>query len=224
MTSSYYPAPAQARTSWRDSSFIRIAGSAVSWFVFSLSFILLFQVSTSVLALGGYCASGGAYEIAVQCPDSVSFFAPLSVFMGLAGVFLGVYLSQGFGTPLQTWAWPILFCGLGSAFLYAFFASGDLTGLIIGAMFEVMGVIPLIIEFRGSWQRPFLGIRNLGGNRFYEGERARRSMLSPGTPNPEGSLPATAGDWLLAVVITVVSAFLGYWVAGLWFAAVVAAG
>ena len=122
MTSSYYPAP--PRTNWRDSPLVRIAGSAVSWFVFALSFTLLFQVSTSVLALGGYCASGGAYEIAVQCPDAVSFFAPLSIFMGLAGVFLGVYLSQGFGTPLQTWAWPILFCGLGGAFLFGFFVAG----------------------------------------------------------------------------------------------------
>ena len=220
MTSSYYPAP--ARTNWRDSPLVRVAGSAIGWFVFVLSFTLLFQVSFSVMALGGSCASGGPYEIAVECPESVALFAPLSIFMGLAGVFIGIFLSQGFGTPLQTWAWPILFCGLGAAFLYAFFAAGDPVGLIIGIMFEIMGLVPLLIEFRGSWQRPFLGIRNVVGNRFYEGERARRSMLSPGTPNPEGSLPATAGDWLLVVVVTAVSAFLGYWVGGLWFASVAA--
>lgn len=220
MTSSYYPAP--PRTSWRDSSFVRVAGSALGWFVFVLSFTLLFQVSFSVMALGGSCASGGPYEIAVECPDAVALFAPVSIFMGLAGVFAGLYLSQGFGTPLQTWAWPILFCGLGAAFLYAFFASGDPVGLIIGLMFEIMGVVPLIIEFRGSLQRVFIGIRTAAGNRFYEGPRARRSMLSPGEPNPEGSAPPTAGDVLLALAIAIGAGVLGYFVAGLWFASVAA--
>ena len=222
MTSSYYPtAP---RTTRRDSALVRVGGSALGWFVFVLSFTLLFQVSFSVMALGGSCASGGPYEIAVECPDSVALFAPLSIFMGLAGVFVGIFLAQGFGTPLQAWAWPILFCGLGAAFLTVFFTSGDPVGLIIGAMFEIMGVVPLILEFRGSPQRVFLGTRSSRGTRFYEGERARRSMLSPGTPNPEGALPPTAGDWLLAVVVTVVAGLLGYWVASLWFAAVAAAG
>lgn len=220
MTSSYYPAP--PRTSWRDSPLLRVAGSAASWFVFALSFTLLFQVSFSVMALGGSCASGGPYEIAVECPDAVAMFAPLSIFMGLAAVGIGMFFARGFGTPLTTWAWPILFCGLGGAFLYEFFGTGDPVGLIIGAMFEIMGVIPLILEFRGSPQRVLLGLRNASGARFYEGERARRSILSPGTPNPEGAVPPTAGDWLLALAITAVFAFLGYWVAGLWFAGVAA--
>ena len=47
-------------------------------------------------------------------------------------------------------------------------------------------------------------------------------MLSPGTPNPDGAVPATAGDWLLAVGVAAVAGFLGYWVAGIWFAAVAA--
>jgi hypothetical protein len=172
------------------------------------------------MALGGSCASGGPYEIAVECPDAVNLFAPLSIFMGLAAVALGAFLSRGFGTPLTTWAWPILFCGLGSAFLVEFVATGDPVGLIIGGMFELMGAIPLILEVRASPQRVLLGQRSATGAQFYEGERARRSLLAPRAPNPEGARRAGFGDWLLALAITVVFSLLGYWVAGTWFASV----
>jgi len=218
MTSSYYPAA--PTVSWRDSALVRVGASAASWFLFALSFTLLFQVTFSVMALGGSCASGGPYDIAVQCPDAVAMFAPLSIFIGLFAVGIGGALARGFGTPLTTWAWPILFCGLGSAFLVVFFATGDPVGLIIGGMFEIMGAIPLILEIRASPQRVLLGQRSANGAQFFEGDRARRSMLSPTTPNPEGSVPATAANWLLALVITIAFAALGYWVAGTWFAAV----
>lgn len=220
MTSSYYPAtPA---LSWRDAAATRILGSAVSWFGFALSFTLLFQVSLSVMAIGGSCASGGPYEIAVECPDSVAVFAPVSIFMGLFAVAIGAFFARGFGTPLTTWAWPILFCGLGGVFLLAFFSSGDPVGLIIGGLFELMGIAPLIIEFRGSLQRVLLGQRAANGAQFYEGERARRSLMSPRAPNPDGAIRPTIGHWLLALAVTIGSVFLGYWVAGIWFAAVAA--
>ncbi|MCU1409616.1 MAG: hypothetical protein JWR04_323 [Rhodoglobus sp.] len=222
MTSSYYSAiPA---LSWRDSAVLRVAGSAVSWFLFALAFTLLFQVSFSVMALGGSCASGGPYEIAVECPDAVAAFAPGSIFMGLAAVGIGMFFARGFGTPLTTWAWPILFCGLGGLFLAAFFAAGEVVGLIIGLMFEIMGLVPLILEFRGSPQRVFLGQRAANGAQFYEGERARRSLMSPRTPNPEGAVRPNAGHWLLALGITAVCSLLGYWVAGVWFASVASSG
>lgn len=222
MTSSYYPAP--PRTTWRDSPFARLLGAAVSWFGFALSFTLLVQAVFGLMTIGGSCASGGPYEIAVECPDSVALFAPLSIFMGLAAVGFGLFLSGGFGTPVTTWAWPILFCGLGSMFLLAFFATGDPTGLIIGVVFEIMGLVPLVLEVRASGQRVVIGQRSLGGAQFYEGERARRSMTSRLTPNPEGAVRPTALDWLLALAVTAISVFLGYWVAALWFAAVAAAG
>mgnify|MGYP001149551442 CR=1 FL=1 len=71
---------------WMTSPLARLAGSALSWFLFALSFTLLFLVSYTVLALGGSCASGGPYEIAVQCPEGVAAFAPLSIFGGLIAV------------------------------------------------------------------------------------------------------------------------------------------
>ena len=188
---------------------MRVLGSAVSWFLFALCFTLLYLSSTIVLGLGGFCASGGPYVIAVECPDSVVAFTPLSIFGGLIAVGIGVFLAQGFGTPLVTWAWPILFCGLGIGFLTEFFGTGDPTGLIIGVMFEIMGIVPLIIEFRGSVQRVFLGQFTVRGIQFYEGDRARRSMLSPQTPNPEDAVPPTLGNWAASLLILVVAGGAG---------------
>lgn len=203
--------------SWRDSALVRVAGSAASWFLFSLSFSLLFQVTVTVMALGGSCASGGPYEIAVECPDNVAAFAPLSIFGGLAAVGLAIAFAQGFGTPLTTWAWPTLFVGLGSAFLLAFIFGQDIVGLIIGAMFLVMGLVPLVLELRGSPQRVFLGQFAANGQQFYEGDRARRSLLSPTVPNPEDSIRPTAGHWALALGITIVAVLAGYLTAVAWF-------
>ncbi len=41
----------------------RVLGSFISWFVFSLSFSLLYVGSATVMGLGGFCASGGPYVI-----------------------------------------------------------------------------------------------------------------------------------------------------------------
>jgi hypothetical protein len=169
------------------------------------------------MTLGGSCASGGPYEIAVQCPDNVAAFTPLSIFGGLFAVGISLFFAQGFGAPLTTWAWPILFCGLGSLFLLAFIFAQDITGLVIGLMFEIMGLIPLVLEFRGSPQRILLGQRAANGTRFYEGEKARRSLLSPSAPNPEGAVAPTAVDWSLSLGILLVCCFAGYSVARAWF-------
>jgi len=197
-------------SSWRDTPLVRMVGSAASWFLFSLSFGLLYQSSIAVMQLGGSCASGGPYEIAVECPDSVALFTPLSIFGGLFAVAIGVVLAQGFGTPLTTWAWPVLFIGLGSAFLLAFIFGQDIVGLIIGTMFVIMGLVPLVLELRGSVQRVFIGQRDAAGRQFDEGPRARRSLMSPTAPNPEGAVPATALNWIVAIAIPVVSIGLGW--------------
>lgn len=197
-------------SSWTTSPLARIAGSAFSWFLFVLSFTLLFHVSFTVLALGGYCASGGPYVIAVECPEAVAAFAPLSIFGGLIAVAISAFFSQGFGTPLTTWAWPVLFVGLGGAFLLAFIFGQDITGLIIGGVFIIMGLVPLVLEIRGSVQRIFIGQRNPRGEQFYEGPRARRSLMSPAAPNPDGAVRPTAANWLVALGITAVAIVLGY--------------
>lgn len=211
---------AAPKPGWRDSSLVRILGSGGAWFLFSLSFSLLFQVSLVVMSLGGSCASGGPYEIAVECPEGVVSFAPLSIFGGLIAVGIAIVLAQGFGMPLHVWAWPILFVGLGAAFLLAFIFGQDLTGLIIGVMFVVMGLVPLVLEIRGGLQRTFLGQRSAGGVQFLESPRARRSLMSTAGPNPDGAIAPTAFDWLLGLGVPVLAVVLGYFTALAWFASV----
>ena len=201
-----------ARTGWRDSALTRILGSAASWFLFSLSFTLLYLVSMVVMALGGSCASGGPYDIAVECPDN-TVFAPLSIFGGLIAVAISVFLAQGFGVPLTTWAWPILFCGLAVAFLLA----GGVVGYVIGGMFVLMGIVPLILEVRASVQRVFLGQRAANGTQFYEGDGARKSMMSVSSPNPEGAVRPTVAHWILSLAVAGLAIWGGYTVARIWF-------
>lgn len=195
---------------WRNAAVVRVIGSALSWFLFALSFTVLLDSVFSVMAIGGNCASGGPYVIAHQCPDNTAF-APLGVVGGLIAVGIAIYLAQGFGTPLATWAWPILFGVLGGLFLSA----GELVGYLIGGMFLLMAVIPLIIEFRASPQRVFVGQFSAGGTQFFEGDSARKSYSSS-TPNPEGSVRPTALNWLASLSIAVLFGFAGFALANYW--------
>ena len=196
---------------------MRVLGAVTSWFLFVLSFTLLYRVSGVVMGLGGSCASGGPYEIAVECPGNVALFAPLSIWGGLIAVAIAIVFTQGFAVQLTTWAWPILFCGLG----FAFVLSRDPTGYLVGGVFLVMGLVPLVLEVRASPQRVLLGRNSADGARFYEGERARKSLLSPGTPNPQGAVQPNAGHWLLGLAVPVISGALGYLLAGILFTAAV---
>src|SRR6188472_3828597 len=110
----------------------RVLGSAVSWLLFSISLTLLYQVSAVVMGLGGFCASGGPYVIETECPDAVVAYVPLSIFGGLIACAIGAVFAQGFGTPLISWGWPILFGGLGTAFLISSTQPGAITFVVIG--------------------------------------------------------------------------------------------
>jgi hypothetical protein len=205
--------PIDQRFSFRRTPLGRWAGSFLSWFIFSASIILLVLSTFGVMALGGSCASGGPYEIAVECPSNVALFAPLSVFTGLFSVAIAVFFAQGWGVMLIDLAWPILFCGLGTIFLIEFFATGDPTGIILGVMFVVMGLAPLIFSLRASAQRVFLGAVNARGVRFYEGENPRNNQFSLKYPLDDETVRATALDWLASLLTAAAAIYLGYWVA-----------
>ena len=201
----------------------RILGSFVSWLLFSLSFTLLYMGSATVMGLGGFCASGGPYVIQTECPDAVVAYVPLSIFGGLAAAAIGAIFAQGFGTPLISWAWPILFIGLGAAFLISSTQPGAITFLIIGVLFVVMGLGPLVLEFRASAQRLFLGSTNASDVRFVEGDRARTSLTQFshwGSRESGEPVPPTAGDWALSLGILAAAVALGLYLATLlWQAA-----
>ena len=201
----------------------RVLGSIASWLLFTICFTLLYMGSATVMGLGGFCASGGPYVIQTECPDAVVAYVPLSIFGGLAAAAIGAIFAQGFGTPLISWAWPILFCGLGAAFLIASTAPGGITFLIIGIMFVIMGLVPLVLEFRASAQRVFLGSTNASDVKFEEGGSARYSptqFTHWGARETSDVAVAGPGDWALSLGILVASVALGIYLAMLlWQAA-----
>lgn len=200
----------------------RVAGSLASWLLFSLCFTLLYLGSSTVMGLGGYCASGGPYQIEVQCPEAVVMFVPLSIFGGLGAVALGVLLARGFGTPLLSWAWPILFVGLGAAFLIASAQPGGITFLICGVLFLAMGGFPLVLEVRASLRALFLGTTDAGDRPFVAEGTPRGTLWRVATRRDDQADPVapTAGDWALSLGILVAGVVLGVYLGFLLFRSV----
>jgi hypothetical protein len=225
----------------------RYLGSAASWLIFTFCFTLLAVGASIVMGLGGFCASGGPYVIQTQCPDIVVATTPASIFGGLIAVGIGAILSGGFGTPLISWAWPILFIGLGLAFAGSGISSG-VDGIVfdfLAVMFILMGAVPLVWEIRADPQGFFLGAANADGVPFITRQTGHRSLYrfaasgSRNQPYPgvqvtgaEGSGSATppadttgapvaptARDWLLSLGILVVFGGLGVYLAVQLFAA-----
>ena len=181
-----------------------MAGSAVSWLLLALCISLLLQVAFVVMSLGGACANGGAYEIAVECPDSVALFAPLSIWGGLTAVAVWIFFSGGFGTPLPGWAWFMLFGGLSIPFALA----GEGGGWLVAGVFLVMGVVPLGLELRANPVRTLIGSYDVNGDAFLFTDNSRRSLLSSSAPL-DGAVVPTARHWLLGLGIPIVASALG---------------
>lgn len=183
---------------------MRVAASAIGWFGFVFCFSLLFQVALIVIALGGYCASGGPYEIAVECPDSVIAAAPLSIWGGLLSVGVWLFFAGGFGTPLAAWAWFVLFAGLS----IPFGIGGGVSNAVVAILFVGMGAVPLVLELRANAARTLIGSRDVFGTPFTFGDNLRRSIMSLSAP-AEGSVAPTLGHWALGLGIPIVASGLG---------------
>src|SRR5262245_47146707 len=79
----------------------------VAGLAFSLT--LLWFGMRAVLDVGGFCASGGPYEIDVVCPDAVIDSTPLSILGGIVSVGLMLWGGAGLGAGwigLVFLAWP----------------------------------------------------------------------------------------------------------------------
>ncbi len=199
-------------TTWRTTPLARMLGSAVSWFLFTLCFALLFQSALVVIGLGGSCASGGPYEIAVECPENVAAFTPLSIFGGLAAVGIALIFAQGFGTPLPAWSWAVLFVGLSVPFAIG----GGVTGYVLCALFVVMGLVPIVLELRANPLRTFIGSSTAPGEAFVFSEGSRRSLMSMGAPT-DGTRVPTFRDGLAGLGIPLVASTLGVLSGMAWF-------
>jgi hypothetical protein len=220
----------------------RYVGSAASWLLFAFCFTLLAVGASIVMGLGGFCASGGPYVIETQCPEVVVWSTPLSIFGGLIAVGIGAIVARGFGTPLIAWAWPILFIGLGLAFLGSGISAGvdGITFDLLAVLFILMGGAPLVLELRVDPQAFFLGTTNADGTAFVRRETGRRSLYSfttssrnqpyPGLQSvdangqdapraPSGPIVPTAGDWARSLGILILFGGLGVYLAMQVFAA-----
>ena len=201
----------------------RVLGSAVSWMLFTLCFTLLYQVSAVVLGLGGFCANGGPYVIETECPEAVVIFAPLSIFGGLLAAAIGLLVARGFGTPLVIWAWPILFVGLGLDFLRASFLPGGVANIVVGIVFVVMGLVPLVVVVRVGAARLLVGTTNAHDRPFRDGRGPTPIFRVGRAGDEESAVPATARVWALALGVSVPSVIVGVWLGLVLFRSVGAA-
>ena len=121
---------------------------------------IMFLAMRAVMEVGGSCADGGPYVSAQSCPDGTVPAMLLGIFGGLGAAGLvalkGSALGPGFGS-VALLGWTGLFCALGYNFLaYGFGPGGDITMVLVGVMFEVMGIVPAI-GVAGSIVNSFLG-------------------------------------------------------------------
>jgi hypothetical protein len=155
----------------------------------------------AVMNIGGYCASGGPYEIDVQCPDGIDVIMFLAFPLGFISAGLMVWAGgrlHGAWAGLVGLAWPALFLSLGYNFLeYGLRppdGSSDIVWgwLIPGIIFIVMGAVPLIGVFATGGDHTMV-VPGLGAQPTpRDMKQLRRNMLeasklaasSTGTPPP----------------------------------------
>lgn len=165
------------------------------WALVGFGTTLVFQTSRTVLGIGGVCAEGGPYVIAVPCPPQATLFMSLGILAVVGGSLASLFLQRGFGVPAWGYGWAALFAFGAAAFFEAAFRddvwSWHLCGWIFAAL--ALGVVPLLIIF---WPSSVLGSRALDGTELAEGHFG-------------------LVDALVVVGLAVASAVAGVYVAGL---------
>jgi hypothetical protein len=188
----------------------RIAGAAGSWLLFAFSFTGLLLASSTLISLGGYCATGGPYVIATGCPGIVLLFFPVGLIGSLVAVGVSVAFAHDFATPLFAWAWPVFFGGLGVVFLVgALSGVGIVSNLLVAVVSLALGLGPLALGLRGGGLRTFLvGSRTMHGEPFDRPD-PRSRLLRPRSSGDATPVPLTPARAAIAIGIPAVAAALG---------------
>jgi len=126
-----------------------MVGSLVGIAGVAFSITLLSRSMRSVEKIGGFCASGGPYQIAHTCPKGISGLIPLAIFGGLIFLGLFAFCTTAGGRSVLLLSWSALFLTLGWNFIdYGIVnpvGGGVAYGqLIPGVLFIIMGGVPLV--------------------------------------------------------------------------------
>jgi hypothetical protein len=211
---------AHSRRSWRDAAATRVLGSAFGWFSGALAITLLFQAVSALADLGGSCARGGPFEIAVECTDVIVVFTPGSILGGLVAVFIGSALAQGFGVSMLAFAWPALFVSLSVTFFQGFAARGEISGLLIGILFLAMGLAPLVLLWRTMPRRMLIGRVDAQGRPWWQPHPEQSTLFGRHPSMPPDANHPSAGDWMLSLGTAIVASAGGVALGVAWFTAV----
>lgn len=159
---------------------IRAAIAAATWFVAALALTALLRGVVQVGAVGGYCASGGPFVPAVECPDG----APARILLGgfgiAAAIIANLALAKGVGPDLMAVGLPTVFGALAAVFLLGAFAPIRVDVLLPGLAFVAIAVGALVLA-RGNGV-----LRALVGSRLPDG----RAPDLRGRPLYQRNLPA----------------------------------
>jgi hypothetical protein len=168
---------------------------------------ILFLTMRAVMDIGGYCAEGGPYEIAVHCPEGVAILMPLGMMGGMAAAFVmgatGDSIGGAYGS-LAFLAWPAVFISLGWNFLeYGVSPPAPAEGpvlswIICGIIFVIMGGGPLVMAlgFVGASGRRPRGEPPpaLAAAAVRQAGTAARAMPQPGPGRIEPLRPTGPSD------------------------------
>lgn len=201
----------------------RIPGAILAWLLFSFGFTVVYLSADALARLGGFCATGGPYEIATTCTEAITLFMPLGFFLIFVAGAVALIFQGGFSTPLIVWGWPILFVGLGIQFFAMIPLGAVFVGILCGTLFVLMGVAPLIFELRAGPRRVLLGKSDTRDVRFTDKPGAPRTFYAFGRDDPATTRAATGGDWALSLACSLLPLAAGTVLGVLAFGSVAAA-
>ncbi|HQR78633.1 MAG TPA: SHOCT domain-containing protein [Actinomycetota bacterium] len=171
---------------------------AVGLAITSAGLTLVFLGMRAVMDVGGYCASGGPYVIAQECPQGTAALIPLGIIGGLIGLAMYAVTSAKLPGPrLTLLAWSALFLSLGWNFWeYGLNPPDGSAGLvwgwiICGVMFVIMGAFPLLGLFSRDIAKRLLWADAPSGQPV--GPSQVRAAIIPRRVSPS-SLPASQQD------------------------------
>jgi hypothetical protein len=125
-----------------------------------------------VMEIGGFCAEGGPYVIAQDCPDRAEVLIPVGTIVGLIGLGIaafGLARVAKASAALLILAWPALFISLGWNFMQYGLNPPDDEGTVVGwivcgVIFFAMGLpvllaaVPIVKSIPSEKRAVILGV------------------------------------------------------------------